>query len=52
MLEDYEGVRKNMKIFHLENKMRKNGLVASPALREGRILGEKLGIIKKFQKIP
>jgi hypothetical protein len=32
--------------------MRKNELVASPALREGRILGGKLGNIKKIPKIP
>jgi hypothetical protein len=31
--------------------MRKNDLVASPALREERILGGKLGSIKKFLKI-
>jgi hypothetical protein len=30
--------------------MKKNDLVASPALRKGRILGEKLGNIKKFPK--
>jgi hypothetical protein len=30
--------------------MRKNDLVASPVLREGRILGGKLGSIKKFPK--
>jgi hypothetical protein len=30
--------------------MIKNDLVASSALREGRILGEKLGIIQKFPK--
>jgi hypothetical protein len=37
-----------MKIVCLEKKMRKNDLVALPILREGRILGEKLGIIKKI----
>jgi hypothetical protein len=31
--------------------MRKNDLVASLARREGRILGGKLGIIKKIPKI-
>jgi hypothetical protein len=30
--------------------MRKNDLIASPALREGKILGEKLWIIKKIPK--
>jgi hypothetical protein len=30
--------------------MRKNDLVASSALREGRILGRKLESIKKFPK--
>jgi hypothetical protein len=30
--------------------MRKNDLVASLALKEGRILGGKLGNIKKFPK--
>jgi CRISPR/Cas system-associated exonuclease Cas4 (RecB family) len=45
-LDDEEGVRKNRKIVHLG----KNDLVASPALRERRILGGKLGSIKKFPK--
>jgi hypothetical protein len=45
-LDDQEGVRKNRKIVHLG----KNDLVASPALREGRILGGKLRNIKKFPK--
>jgi hypothetical protein len=49
-LQDQEGVRKNRKIVHLGKKMRKNDLVASPALREERILGGKLGSIKKFLK--
>jgi hypothetical protein len=44
-------LEKNMKIVHLEKNMRKNDLVASPTLREGRILGEKLWSIKKFLKI-
>jgi hypothetical protein len=37
-------LEKNRKIVHLG----KNDLIASPALREGRILGGKLGSIKKF----
>jgi hypothetical protein len=45
-LDDQEGVRKNRKIIFLG----KNDLVASPALREGRISGGKLGSIKKFPK--
>jgi hypothetical protein len=32
--------------------MKKNDLVASPALREGRILRGKLGSIKNSLKIP
>jgi hypothetical protein len=43
-LDDQEEGRKNRKIVHLG----KNDLVASPALREERILGGKLGSIKKF----
>jgi hypothetical protein len=50
MLEDHEGVRKNMKTIHLEKKKRKNDLVVSLVLKEGRLLGEKLGIIQKFPK--
>jgi hypothetical protein len=45
-LDDQEGVRKNRKIIPLG----KNDLIASPALREGRILGGKLRSIKKFPK--
>jgi hypothetical protein len=39
MLEDHEGVRKNMKTIHLEKKKRKNDLVVSLVLKEGRLLG-------------
>jgi hypothetical protein len=37
-----------MKIVHLEKN--ENDLVISPTLKEGRILEEKLGSIKKFLK--
>ena len=39
-----------MKIGNLGEKMRKDDFVASPVLGEGRILGRKLGSIKKFSK--
>jgi hypothetical protein len=48
MLEDHEGVRKNMKIIHLEKKMRKNDLLASLVLR-GEDFRRK---IRNYQKIP
>jgi hypothetical protein len=40
---------KNMKIVHLEKKMRKNGLVASPALK-GEDFRRKIRDYKKFPK--
>jgi hypothetical protein len=49
MLEAHEGVRKKYENNPFRKKMRKNDLVASLALREERILGEKLGIIKKLR---
>jgi hypothetical protein len=48
MFEDHEGVRKRYENSTCRKKMRKNDLEAS--LREGRILGGKLGSIKKFPK--
>jgi hypothetical protein len=50
MLEDHEGVRKKYENSTSRKKMIKNDLIASPALRERKILGEKLRIIKKFPK--
>jgi hypothetical protein len=50
MLEDHEGVIKTYENSSSRKKMKKNDLVASPILRERRILGEKLGIIKKIPK--
>jgi hypothetical protein len=44
-LDDQEGVRK---IVNLGKNEEKNDLIASPALREGRILG---GKFKEYQKI-
>jgi hypothetical protein len=48
--DDYEGIRKNRKIIPLGKNEEKNDLIASLVLREGRILGGKLGSIKKFPK--
>jgi hypothetical protein len=50
-LDDQKGVRKNRKIIHLGKNEEKNDLVALPTLRKRRILGGKLGSIKKFPKI-
>jgi hypothetical protein len=50
MLEDHEGGRKKYENSSSRKKMRKNDLIASSALSEGRILGGKLEIIKKFPK--
>jgi hypothetical protein len=50
ILEDHKGVRKKYGIGTSRKKMRKNDLIALPTPREGRILGGKLGSIKKFPK--
>jgi hypothetical protein len=50
MLEDHEGVSKKYENNTFRKKMRKNDLVVSSAIREGRILGGKIGSIKKFPK--
>jgi hypothetical protein len=49
-LKDHEGVRKKYENSSSRKKMRKNDFVASSTIREGKILREKLGIIKKIPK--
>jgi hypothetical protein len=50
MLKDYEVSRKNIKIVYLEKKWKKRSFNTLANSSEGRILEDKIGIIKKIPK--